>query len=580
MATSARVGEGITLIKPCSDDINKLTESASGIQEDGNRHGGRRTDRQRRKWRLRGIGSSSLLLILTWGFIISCSINFTQETFDVYYQVEKERTVPLWVVDANIVVISSLSCITIPIVSLIAEVAIGRYKLVSYSLKAMWFISIVGSVITICGETLPATKALVSIAKLFLLVPQYMLLGAFIASAIPLGIDQVTSGSNTNISAFVTWLGWGSFCGFSIPGITGSVFYNCTHLMESEVRMIMSLLPVLLLSVGLILDFHFHHKLVKEPVTVNPVSLILKVLKYAAKHKYPVQRSAFTYCENERPTRLDYGKSKYGGPFTTEQVEDVKTFWRVLLVIMVMGISGLQIIAQIESAADMEISFGSLRSTENICLQTVTSNIVTVSFTIMISIPLYELLIYPCLRNRGPSILQSAGIGAAALIVSSLYGVMTEVMLQILTKGNTECMFAKSSYNGRNIGEIIGIPYNFILGFTAIVLPKSAMEFICAQAPYNMKGLLIGLFYATLLFFIVLGTLLYLAWRNTWFSILGTSTCGIWFYLSTLVLAVVSSVLLGLVIRWYKARERDEITRSQDLVEEVYHKYHEQASQD
>ncbi|CAI8054499.1 hypothetical protein GBAR_LOCUS29738, partial [Geodia barretti] len=29
----------------------------------------------------------------------------------------------------------------------------------------------------------------------------------------------------------------------------------------------------------------------------------------------------------------------------------------------------------------------------------------------MFSIPLYELLIYPCLRNRGPSILQSAGIG-------------------------------------------------------------------------------------------------------------------------------------------------------------------------
>jgi peptide/histidine transporter 3/4 len=164
-----------------------------------------------------------------------------------------------------------------------------------------------------------------------------MLLGAFIASAIPLGIDQVTSGSNTNISAFVTWLGWASFCGFSIPGITGSVFYNCTHLMESEVRMIMSLLPVLLLSVGLILDFHFHHKLVKEPVTVNPVSHIFKVLKYAAKHKYPVQRSAFTYCENERPTRLDYGKSKYGGPFTTKQVEDVKTFRRVLLVIFAIS---------------------------------------------------------------------------------------------------------------------------------------------------------------------------------------------------------------------------------------------------
>ena len=124
--------------------------------------------------------------------------------------------------------------------------------------------------------------------------------------------------------------------------------------------MVMSLLPVLLLSVGLILDFHFHHKLVKEPVTVNPVSLILKVLKYAAKHKYPVQRSAFTYCENERPTRLDYGKSKYGGPFTTEQVEDVKTFGRVLVVIVVIGISAVTFMAQCESQPAMEEIFGLL----------------------------------------------------------------------------------------------------------------------------------------------------------------------------------------------------------------------------
>ena len=61
---------------------------------------------------------------------------------------------------------------------------------------------------------------------------------------------------------------------------------------------------------------------IKEPVTQNPYKLIYRVLKYAIKHKYARQRSAFTYCEDDIPSRLDYGKSKYGGPFTTEQVED------------------------------------------------------------------------------------------------------------------------------------------------------------------------------------------------------------------------------------------------------------------
>ena len=41
-------------------------------------------------------------------------------------------------------------------------------------------------------------------------------------------------------------------------------------------------------------------------------------------------KSAFTYCEDDLPSRTDFGKTKYGGPFTTEQMEDVKTFLRLL----------------------------------------------------------------------------------------------------------------------------------------------------------------------------------------------------------------------------------------------------------
>ena len=74
--------------------------------------------------------------------------------------------------------------------------------------------------------------------------------------------------------------------------------------------------------------------LLKEPVTHNPLKLIYLVLIYAVKNKYPCMRSAFTYWEDKRYTRIDLGKRKYGGPFTTEQVEDVKTFFRILAVMM------------------------------------------------------------------------------------------------------------------------------------------------------------------------------------------------------------------------------------------------------
>ena len=240
-------------------------------------------------------------------------------------------------------------------------------------------------------------------------------------------------------------------------------------------------------------------------------------------------------------------QNNYGGPFTTEQAEDVKTVLRILVVISVITMPGLPFTAHSESAPAFEECFG---STIPNSIPKVLHNVFRPSSFIMYSIPLHELLIYPCLRNRGPSILQSAGIGAAALIASSLYGTTAEAMQLI---GHNECMFMESDHNASNIGILIGIPFNCILGFTAVVLTRSSLEFVCAQTPHNMKGLLIGLLFTL---YVVTGTLVFSAWSKIWFAILGTSTCGIWFYLSTLVLAVVSSALLGLVIRWYKARER------------------------
>ena len=55
------------------------------------------------------------------------------------------------------------------------------------------------------------------------------------------------------------------------------------------------------------------------------------MLRYAWKHTCPENRSAFTYWEEDIPPRIDLGKSKYGGPFTTEEVEDTKSFFRIIL---------------------------------------------------------------------------------------------------------------------------------------------------------------------------------------------------------------------------------------------------------
>ena len=80
-----------------------------------------------------------------------------------------------------------------------------------------------------------------------------------------------------------------------------------------------------------------HRWFYDQPGQRNPFKVVVKVLNFVRKHRYPLQRSAFTYCDDESPSRLDIAKERYGGPFTTEQVEDVKTFLRIVVILLTIG---------------------------------------------------------------------------------------------------------------------------------------------------------------------------------------------------------------------------------------------------
>ena len=66
---------------------------------------------------------------------------------------------------------------------------------------------------------------------------------------------------------------------------------------------------------------------------------------YARKATYNTFQSAFT-INKDPPPRLDLAKTRYGGPFTSAQVEDVKTFYRLLL-ILISTIGSLMLITAV-----------------------------------------------------------------------------------------------------------------------------------------------------------------------------------------------------------------------------------------
>ena len=158
------------------------------------------------------------------------------------------------------------------------------------------------------------------------------------------------------------------------------------------------------LTIAITSSFIFNSYLVKEPVTQNPFKLIYTVIRYAIKHKHPQCRSAFTYCEDELPSRIDFGKSKYGGPFTTEQVEDVKTFLRlvVFLALASVLVSDILLIHRPIEQLIHVLTQSSTSIPECYKDRFLTS---TIGFcTAAIAIPLHEFIFYPIIRKRAREI--------------------------------------------------------------------------------------------------------------------------------------------------------------------------------
>ena len=80
-----------------------------------------------------------------------------------------------------------------------------------------------------------------------------------------------------------------------------------------------------------------YHWFYAEPGQDNPYKMVMNVLLFAKKHSYSLQRSAFTLNGCELPARIDFAKQRHGGPFLTKQIEDVKSFLRILGVLMALG---------------------------------------------------------------------------------------------------------------------------------------------------------------------------------------------------------------------------------------------------
>ena len=163
--------------------------------------------------------------------------------------------------------------------------------------------------------------------------------GLFEANAIQFGLDQLLEAPTPKLIAFIHWYYWSLNVGqllvfYVIYGALLAVrqtqMYESTKTLSVAVSSVgIFVLSVTTISALVLLCLTKKHFYIQR-AGLNPFKNIYKVLKYSWNHKVPQRRSAFTYWEEDIPPRIDLGKDKYGGPFTNEEVEDTKTFLRIL----------------------------------------------------------------------------------------------------------------------------------------------------------------------------------------------------------------------------------------------------------
>ena len=163
-------------------------------------------------------------------------------------------------------------------------------------------------------------------------------IGLFEANAIQFGLDQLLEAPTPKL---IYWYYWSQNVGglvmFYVISIghfilsanvcsTTRQYHHlvCMLLLTGSVLLIFSVILMLVMFHLATKDFYI------QRAGLNPFKNIYRVLNYTWNHKVPERRSAFTYWEGDIPPRIDLGKEKYGGPFTTEEVEDTKTFPNIL----------------------------------------------------------------------------------------------------------------------------------------------------------------------------------------------------------------------------------------------------------
>ena len=488
-----------------------------------------------KRYRLQCINSKNAILVLIWDIAFSLYISATRMIL-----INLLGPSPIFTYTPLLFIL---------LAGLLADGWIGRYRSVMTSFifgLITWII--VG--VSIISTNIPILA--------FGIVSLLITTALFRANIIPFNIDQLIEASGDELSAIVQWHFFGST--FSCI-LTASISYSIAdeqigmYWYVSGYKNIYLFAPAGLAFLIVIIS----HSLFKQWLDIthhstNPVKLVIKVLNYTRKNKQPTNRSALTFWLEDYPPRLDVGKEKYGRPFLEEEVEDVKTVLRLLPLILCFSCYGSAWDIQWGAAADKNLSGEPLsiiiNTSQNDLIEVILSY-AAVFVVAILFILLYRFFIYPCFYNYIPSMLKRIGLGLSiTLAINVSYMIMVFVSCFIVkSKG---CLL-NGDYKLPFDYEWQLIPHMFA-GISYCLVQLTSLEFILAQTPKSMRGILVGLWYGVSGLMSIVNTSLVLPFLNIKSGPLG---CSFYYFLTKSVFSLFLLIVFLILAKRYKLRVRE-----------------------
>ena len=473
-------------------------------------------------------------------------------TPSVFFSVEEKDDVDYIISYVFRLVLCVTFYFSLPVAGLYADIKFGHFKTAMFNLVLASSVTCVFGVMSVVVDKFQDSNLIIYIASPISILSHK----AFIIVNLLLGSDQLITATSHQLSMYVWYFTWSQNLGFLLTALTSCLMQSDTRYDIYIICCHFLCLQIIIIS-GLTLRKYF----IEYIPSRNPLKLIYNVLIFAKKNNYPVQRSALTYWEETHPSRIDLGKEKYGGPFLEEEVEDVKTLLRMLPLVAV--ITMISFPAQpIGRLATTTLTFEQCLFDASYFLNYLVN---------LLLVPLYQFI--KKYFQYHITILKTIAVGIFMSTISKIGFVTLDLYFSLQTENFNQTCALEGKLNVSNQNEYLHSTYimlapNFIGAFGSLLILTGGLEFVFAQAPHSMKGLLIGVYFGISGLYESAGWILantFKYHKKSWIP-----SCE--FYIFTVnAIVMLTNLLLFLVIsKKYKLRSRGDIFNPNIIAENFY----------